>query len=414
MTTPPAAAGCPFHGAEHFSTFKPNTVADPFPLLREMQPTCPGAWSEENGGFWYLTRYEDILEALKRTDLFSSEATFLPRTKHPVFGPEIPIHIDKPDHPVYRKIMAPYFSPQHINGMEDAIRENAVALLEPFVAAGGGDFVAAFAKPFPASTFLPLLGLDRADLDVLIALLDELLLTAQLGPSADGSREARRDAAMQGLRDRMTMILDEREAMDDKPDDIVTGLLASNFGDRPLSRDEIMRMIRLFFAAGLDTIKHTLSMSLWYLATNPQQRQLLIDDPALIPAATEEILRYFNTVTGYARLVTQDVEFAGIAMKAGDMLMLPIIAANRDPAKFADPEVVDFTRTPNPQLGYGGGPHRCAGSHLARMELKVALEEVLRLMPDFAVPDGFEPRRTGGQVSGIPELPLVVAAPVSA
>jgi cytochrome P450 len=403
-----SSKGCPVHGADAFSTFNPHTVEDPFPVLAELRETCPATWSEKNGGFWYLTRYEDIVAALKRTDLFSSEATFLPRTKHPVFGPEIPMHIDRPDHTTYRKIMAPYFAPKQVAAMEDEIRANARELLEPFVAAGGGDFVSAFAKPFPASSFLPLLGLDRTEVDVLVELLDELLITAKLGPSADGSREARRDAALHGLRDRLTDILDARAGMEDPPDDIVTGLLASTFGDRDLSRDEILRMIRLFFAAGLDTIKHTLSMSLWFLATHDEQRRELVADPSLIPGAAEELLRYFSTVTAYARLVTQDVEFAGVQMREGDMLLLPIIAANRDPAKFSEPETVDFRRAPNPQIGYGAGPHRCAGSHLARLELKVALEEIHRAMPDYALPEDFEPTRTGGQVSGIPHLPIVI------
>jgi len=406
-----AAGACPIEGAGRFSTFDVLGVEEPFPILRELAPHCSSAWSEAMGGFWYLTRYEDILEALRRPDVFSSEATFLPRTKHPVFGPEIPIHIDRPAHTEYRRIIAPHFAPQAVAAMEAPIRANARELLAPMIAAGGGEFVAAFAEPFPAASFLPLLGLDRADLDELITLLDEILLTAQLGPSEDDSRERRRDTAMRSLRDRINAILDARDLMSDPPEDIVTGLLRSRFADRPLSRDEILRMIRLFFAAGLDTIKHTLSMSMWFLATHPDHRRQLIEDPSSIPGATEELLRYFSTVTSYARLVTRDIEFAGAPMKAGDMVLLPIIAANRDAGRFAEPDVVDFARMPNPQLGYGAGPHRCAGSHLARLELRVALEEIHRLMPSYAMASGFEPVRTGGQVSGIPELPIVIGSP---
>jgi hypothetical protein len=389
-----------------FETVTPPT--DPWPVLAELRRERPVAWSDALGGYWIVSRYTDALAIFKDPETFSSENNNIPRRPPRVFGRGIPLNSDRPDLTFYRKVLEPLFAPRVLAGFEEEIRGAARGLLAPLVAAGGGDFVAAFAAPYPALFFLPLLGLHDDELGELLRLHFEILETTRLGPSADGSREARVDAASEALRERIVAILDARESMSDPPDDIVTGLLRARAGDRALTRDEMTRIIRLLFGAGLDTVKSTITLATWHLATNPADRRALAADPGLIPGAVEEFLRYFGIVqTG--RLVTRDVEFGGVRMRAGDMVLLPLASANRDDERFSEPNSLDIRRSPNPHLGFGAGPHRCLGSHLARLELRIALEEIHDAMPDFELAPGADPRWFGGVIIGAENLPLTIA-----
>jgi len=404
------AGGCPAAArARAFDIFHADgdSVADPYPLLRELQRDCPLTRSDRFDGYWIATRYEDVSRILRDPVRFSSAENFIPPTADPVFGKAIPLQIDRPDHTLYRRVIAPFFSPAAVARLEAKTREAARELIEPIAAGERCEFVGDFCAPFPALVFLPLLGLSRDELDDLLALHTELLEFNRIGPGEAADIGQRRIAASRALRDRIDTLLDDRAASADPPDDIVTGLLRSQDGERTLERQEAVRLVRLFFSAGLDTVKSTLSMMVWFLASHPDERRRLVQDPAAIPGAVEEFLRYFSP-TSFARIATEDVDFGEVTIRAGEMVLFSTLVANRDPQRFPDPDAVDFARLPNPHLGLGAGPHRCAGSHLARMELTVALEEIHRAMPEYEVLPGAEVPWHAGTIIGVDQLALTI------
>jgi cytochrome P450 len=412
-TTDALAGGCPHLAAQarEFDIFQ-LTPGDPYPLLREMQTAgCPIAHSDRLGGYWILTKYEDVMRVLRDPKIFSSDENFLPSTHDPVFGKAIPLQIDRPEHTFYRKIMAPFFSPAAIETMRDKTRAAAIELLEPIAEQERVEFVETFCGPFPGLVFLPLLGLSRDELRDLLRLHAELL-EFNRDPNVPGIAD-KRIVASEAVRDRIEQVLAAREGREQQPDDIVKGLLdattpdGAKDGRRLLERQELVRIYRLFFSAGLDTVKNTLSMAMWFLATHPEHRRQLVDDPSLIPGAVEEFLRHFAP-TSFYRILTEDQQFGDVTIRKGEMVLLPTLVANHDPDRFPDPDNIDFTRSPNPHVGLGAGPHRCAGSHLARMELQVALEEIHRIIPEYELAPGADPQWHGGTIIGVDDLELVI------
>jgi cytochrome P450 len=174
-----------------------------------------------------------------------------------------------------------------------------------------------------------------------------------------------------------------------------------------MTRDELHNALLLLLVGGLDTVTASLGLAVEYLAGHPEVRHQMIDEPDLIPSAVEEFLRYFALINIH-REVVQDTRLGGVQLRRGDYVGVCIPAANRDDERFPDAGEVDIQRSPNPHLGFGAGPHRCLGSHLARMEMAVAFEEICRRMPDFAVTDGTVPRHHFGGVMGIEELHLTI------
>ena len=189
-------------------------------------------------------------------------------------------------------------------------------------------------------------------------------------------------------------------------DDLLSDLLHSEVDGVPVEESVVLGVAALVLIAGVDTTWSAIGSSLWHLATHPEDRRRMVAEPELMPLAVEELLRAYSPVT-MARVVTGDVEFEGCPMKAGDKVLMNFPAANRDPEAFEDPEQVMLDRALNRHVAFGSGIHRCAGSNLARMELRVALEEWLRKIPEFSVADGAEVTWAGGQVRGPRQLPVV-------
>ncbi len=377
---------------------------DPHPLFEQMRKKCPVARSEAMGGYWLMSRYEDCLEALKTPTVFSNTVMTLGQVEE-VRGKLLPLNYDPPEHTVFRTEMAPWFSPTVVKRTEPGARDRLRRYLATYAAAGGGEFISAVAEPFPCVTFLLILGLPLEDMKDLLEWKD-MLIHVLLKDDQEKIDEVV-DEGIPLIGAYFNRALDERAAMEDQPDDVLTSILHAKRGDVPFTRDEMVQTLMLFFQAGLDTVTGTLGFIMEFLATHPEHRQLLIEEPTLIPNAVEELVRYFSIVT-VTRKVMETVAVAGVTIPKGDFCVIPTASAGRDELQYENASDVDFRRRPIRHLGFGGGPHRCIGSHLARMELIVALEEIFSIMPDFELDPAQEVGIHWGAVAGIDKLHLLV------
>jgi cytochrome P450 len=374
----------------------PRFAADPFGTFDGVRGQR-AFFSPAYGGYWVLTRAADIREAFQHPEWFSSTITGIPPTPRP--RSLLPLELDPPEHGKYRHPLAPVFSPAAVARLEPHIRKRCVELVEGFAADGHCEFLSAFAVPFPSTIFVELLGLPAAEATRFAAWNHELL-------HAHDRPEARAEA-----KGAIAAYLDElvtRRMAEGGGEDLFGVLLAASVDGRPLTKDEIFDYAFLLFVAGLDTVTAALGFAFAYLARQPEHRKELVADPSLVPGAVEDLLRA-KAIVNPARTVTQDLDFAGVRMRAGDRVLLSTVLANRDPEEFEDPGRVCFDRPSNRHLAFGAGPHRCLGSHLARCELRVALEEFHRRIPDYRIEEGADIRAHGGGVLGIDRLPLVWA-----
>jgi cytochrome P450 len=367
-----------------------------YALLRAAGPVIPTRF-----GARMLVSGEAVEFALRRPGLFSSQQAFA------VVGsplPLVPIAFDPPEHTRYRRILQPFFSPRGIAGWQPKVRALAGQLIDGLAGRAECDLVTELAVPLPAQVFLTFFGLPLADRDRLIAW-KEGLLSLQAGPGG----ETRMERGMR-LGAELYEYLVEHTA-ERRRRGTGTGLLGqllSDTGDERLSDDEIYGLSFLFVLAGLETVTAALSTAFAVLAQRPRLRRQIAADPAVIPAAVEELLRYDGPVVFVPRVATQDVTVAGQLIPAGTTVQVTLAAASRDPAEHQDPDVIDFGRQER-SLAFGAGPHRCLGSHLARMEMRVALQEWHHRIPDYELAPGAVPRAAwpAGTV-GLDHLPLVL------
>jgi cytochrome P450 len=346
-------------------------------------------------GAWVVTKAEDIRYVLQNPDIFSSAA---PRSH--AAGETwklIPLEVDPPEHGKYRTLLNPLFSPKALKSLDEPIRNWAVELIDTVVGQGECDFVRDFAEMYPIGIFLDLLGLPRTELPRFRTWVDVIVHDA-----------GRRGEIMQTLKAYLEGVIDDRMATLGG-DDLISQVTRMKIEDRDLSREEMAGIVFLLFIGGLDTVVNSLSFHFRYLAEHPEDQSRLRADPGMIPDAVEEMFRAFPVVTT-SRLVTRDTELAGVALRAGDMVTTSTLLSTRDPDEFANPGVVDITRSPNRHNAFAFGPHRCLGSHLARREIVIALEEWMRRVPTFAIREGATITAAGGGVMGIDTLPLVWSA----
>jgi cytochrome P450 len=390
--------------ARTFNIWDPMLNEDPYPVLRELQAKCPVAHSEELGGYWFVTSYEHVHQVFSDPVTFSSRVLQIPPLDEPPVL--IPETLDPPIHTAYRQVMAPTFSPRTIEGMEDEIRERVRSLLSDFVAQGGGDFVQKVALPLPSSVFLRILGLPWEDLDRMLAFRDALM--RDLMSTDPAVVEHAQTVVLPATRQHLGEAISERRAMENPSEDLLTAMVTGNLavdGGRTMTDEEIVNACFLLLAAGLDTVTAVLSKLVATLATRKDLLQQLIDDPALIPGAAEEFLRYWSLVST-CRQAKTDTVLAGAFIKAGDIVNICTPAASRDPHEFFNPDEIDFHRTPNRHLAFGAGPHRCIGSHLARAEITVTIQELISIMPSFDLDPDDPPVQRFGQVLGVDRLAL--------
>jgi cytochrome P450 len=380
---------------------------DPPPIYRAMRETMAAVEFVDSpaGQMGIICHRRDIEEAFRHPEVFAStEAVDLSNIR-----PLIPLNIDPPDHKKYRKILDPIFAPRAMAALEQPVAELANQLMDAFEGKEEIEFGPAFSIPLPSQVFLTLLGLPLEELPTFLAMKDGIIRPQDVvrKPFAHPDVKAHQVATANSIYDYFERVLDERAK--DPKDDLLSKFLVTEIeGDR-LTREEILDISFLFLIAGLDTVTASLDCMFSFLARNPGHRRQIVEQPELIPAAVEELLRYETPVIGVPRKAVVDFELGGCPVKAGQQVTVLLGSGNTDDAEFGDGDTVRFDREPNRHMAFGGGIHRCLGSHLARQELRVALREWHRRYPDYHVKPGAELQYTTG-IRSINHFPLVLSA----
>lgn len=341
---------------------------------------------------------EAVKEVFAHPEIYSSEdAVDIGQIR-----PLIPLQIDPPQHKYFRRLTDPIFGRKTIDAIEPETRRLVKELIAQIKDKGECNFHATVAEPLPSTVFLQLLGLSTARTSEFVKLKDGIIR-----PPATSNDE--RIALAHQAGEEIYRVL--REAIDEKradpKDDIITMLLDAEVDGEKLTQDQVEDILWLFFIAGLDTVTSSLDCFISFLAQHPDHRKQLIEDPSLIPHAIEEMLRFESPVQGVIRKAAQETELGGCPIKPGRAVSVLIGSANTDEAQWGPTALeVDFHRDAKGHIAFGGGNHRCLGAHLARMELRVALEEWLQAVPDFSIKPGVELKYSQG-LRSVDNLELV-------
>ncbi len=349
--------------------------------------------------FTIVTRREHIESALRTPGVFSSgaEAVQLGNIR-----PLIPLQVDPPKHVKYRRILDPLFAPRAMAALEDEVVELFNSIVDEFAGSGTADLHAELSVPMPCTVFLKLMGLPLEHLDQFLAMKDGIIRPP--GNSMEEQEPVRKKTA-QDIYEYFQAVIDERRKAPGLSD-LLGRIMAAELDGEKLTDDEILDICFLFMIAGLDTVTDSLDCMFAYLAQEPEHRRQLVEHPEIIPSAIEELLRWESPVPAVARVATTDVDVGGCPIHAGEQVMLLIASANTDDGAHPGVDSVDLARDPNPHLAFGGGVHRCLGSHLARLELRVALREFHKRIPDYSLVEGTVLEYTPG-LRSVENLPIV-------
>jgi len=354
--------------------------------------------SEKYGGFHIVTRYADLRKASAQHSIFSTAmGVALPDEQR---TPHIPEEVDPPLHREYRRIVEPYLSRAAIAELEPAARRIVVELLDAFGSRTEIEFVRGFAEPLPVYFALQAFGFPRQDAEVLNDLVARLIH----GRASDDGKHASRT-----LTDYIEALLARKAATATSgSDDVVTAIAHGSVSNRPLTLEEQVSMTRLLLFGGFTTVQYALSYALYLLATHPELTRQLGENPGMLDTAIEEFLRLASPATYLRRTVMSDTELGGTALHPGDQVLLCFGAGNRDPTVFERPEDVVLDRKRNPHVAFGCGAHHCVGAWLARLEMRVALEELLRRYQGFQLDPAGCVKWGSGETQGLISLPLIV------
>ncbi|MDB5969898.1 MAG: cytochrome [Hydrocarboniphaga sp.] len=351
-------------------------------------------YTPRNGGHWVVTRQADVRAVMQASDIFSSAIATVPVPPPEMRLPLPPQDMDGDEHRRHRGVLVPVFSRDSVMRLEASARELAVDLISTLQPQRGCDFIGGFAVPMPVKLFMGMMGMELERYKEFVGWVHSIL--------SPTDRDLRMQAFM-SLSQYLVGLIKERLAA--PGDDVISRLVKSEIDGKPLAFERVLAMCNLLFLAGLDTVTNAMGFICRHLAENPDVQDELRRNPAKIPEAIEEFMRRYTFVST-GRVVTRDTEFAGMQMRAGDMVMSSLTAASLDDRVTPDPLTVDIGR-PRPQhLGFNTGPHNCAGAPLARMEMRVFLEEWLARVPPFRLQDGVTPRYRLGVVFGLESLHL--------
>jgi cytochrome P450 len=409
-TTQPAAAhpaGCPvFH--QDFSEAKP--IGCHWALADRLREQGPVYYNEFANGYWVFTRHDAVRDIYKNPDIFSSES-ITPWEPDPIYR-FVPTQIDRPDHIKYRRILNPWFSPQRMEAAEPMVREICRRLVAETAAQGSCNFVKEFALRYPTEVFLAVIGVDLSHAGDFLKWVEDFF--SGFGGNPD-QQQTMADALASIRGYWVDLIAERRQDAEPREGDIASYLLNAKYDDeRPLTDEEMLDILTVLVLAGLDTTRSQLAYMWRHLALHPEDRKRLIDEPEIIPYAVEEVLRYYTMIFGDGRKVTRDTEFHGASLKKGDMVYGLVMGANRDPRVWDRANEFVIDRKKNNHFGFASGPHRCLGMHLARREMAVAVEEWLRVVPDFHIAThDVIMERGGGAMTAPLELPLAWEVPAS-
>lgn len=383
-----------------FSHLEPEWADDPYPIQDDLRQRCPIAHTERFGGGWLPTRYEDVAAIAYDTEHFSSRSIIMSNFRPPLelgpVGGTPPISSDPPFHRVARKLLLPAFTKTAITRYESAARGFCHSLIDGFEGQDVVDAARDYAQYVPMRVIADMLGFPPEDGPRFREFIESALEGVNLPPEERIARMGQLfDYLLEQIRDH---VANPRE-------DLTTYLVNVELGGQKLDPSHVAGTMALLLIAGIDTTWSAIGASLWHLAGNPGDRERLVAEPGLLPTAMEELLRAYAPVT-MARLVKEDMHWNGVDMKAEDWVLLSFPAANRDPAQFDRADEVVIDREINRHAAFGLGIHRCVGSHLARMELRVALEVWLERIPGFTLADPSAVTWAAGQVRGPRTLPL--------
>jgi cytochrome P450 len=386
--------------AADFSHLEPEWAADPYSIQDDLRQRCPIAHTTRFGGGWLPTRWADVAAIAYDTDRFSSRSIIMsnfrpPRDLAPIGGSP-PISSDPPFHHDARKLLLGAFTKTTIGRQEPATRAFCHSLIDEFEGQDVVDAARVYAQHIPVRVIADMMGFPPEDGPRFRVFVEDLLEGINLPPDERIDRVGR-------LFD--YLLVQVHDHLDSPRDDLTGYLLGAEIFGQKLTPDHVVGAMALLLIAGIDTTWSAIGASLWHLAKTPADRARLVAEPGLLPTAIEELLRAYAPVT-MARLVKEDMSWHGVDMKADDWILLSFPAANRDPAQFDRPGEVVIDREVNRHAAFGLGIHRCLGSHLARMELRVALEVWLSRIPEFTLDDPAAVTWSTGQIRGPRSLPL--------
>jgi cytochrome P450 len=357
-------------------------------------------WTPRTGGHWIATSGAVINEIYSSPQRFSSEVIFLPKEAGEKYA-MVPTRMDPPEHTPYRKILDKGLNLAQMRKAEDQIRQVAVELIEGFAPQGECVFERDFARVFPVRVFMALCDLPLHDAPKLAAYAEQMTRPSGRTPA---EQAASLDAANKGFFDYAAPIIAERIGRDG--DDLITIMVNSTVNGQPMSDDKALGLISLLLLGGLDTVVNLLCFMMIYFARHPEKVAELRNDPVKLMRSAEEVFRRFAVVAD-ARMVAQDITYEGVALKRGDMILLPTPLHGLDES--SNPRAWDFdpSRVNTSHSTFGAGPHRCAGMHLARTEVIVTLQEWFKRIPNFRLKDQNAPVYRAGIIAAVDHVPLV-------
>ncbi len=391
-----------------FDTFHdPAYLDDPHARIAEIIGEAPSVfWTPRNGGHWMIIGHEAVFKASRDVEGFSSE--FVPQemikammSAMPAGTPHIPqplpINVDPPEHTLYRAPLQGAFSPKAMLALKDDIRALAAGLIDAITPRGHAEFMAEVAEPMPVQVFLKMFGLP----------LDKQAQYREIVRGHLSNPEPDPRESMKKLVNIAAVMHDTLIARRDNPqNDIISMLWKTEIGGKPTTIDDMENYCVVLFIAGLDTVMNGMGHGVRHLAGNPALQAELRANPKLIADASEEMLRRY-TFTVPPRIVGKDLAFEGAEMRKGERAFLFLPAADLDPREFENPQLFDLKRENKVHIAFGTGPHRCLGSHLARIELQVLYEELLARLPEFRLDPAHPVRYHGGHVVGPDTLHLL-------
>jgi cytochrome P450 len=393
---------CPV-GFDHHS---PAYSADWMGVLRELRERCPVAWSEAHGGFWLLSRYDDVVRVARDDRRFSqakhqdAEGNATDGALIPAFGPvSVPFELGPPEHGKYRALFAPLLSPEAVAKLEPRVRALVTEAIDAVIGAGRADLMMDIAEAVPAYLTCELLGFERAEAHRICTIAHQVVYVAPGSPDFGAVI-----AGMAWLGERIAaLIADRAEA---PRDDLISYFVHARVDGVQVSVLRASQMISQFIFGAVDTTGSFVSTALMYLHDHPEQRGWLRADLSRVPAAVEELLRYFTTAQHAARTVLEPVEIGGQMLQPGDRVMMSWAAANHDPAKFEQPDEVILDRKMGYHLAFGVGAHTCMGLHLGRLQARIMIAEVVRRLPDYRVSGSAQPYPSVGVINGWVRIPV--------
>jgi cytochrome P450 len=387
-----------FDWVHDFDHTDPRWTEDPFPIWKELRAASPVVHTKRFLGCYMPTTYEAVKEIAYDTDHFSSRRVIVRDIRPEIINRSPPITSDPPEHKPAKQLLLPPFTPDAMKKKEPRVRVICNELIDEFILDGKCDAAARYTRYIPVRTIAHMLGIDERDGDLFIKWIHEIL---ELGIKSE-------EILMQALREMTGYFVGQLERRKREPTgDLISTLMnAKGPNGEPFSDDHLLGSLRLLLIAGIDTTWSAIGSSLWHLANTPADRERLIKEPELMPAAIEELLRAYSPVT-MAREVMKDTVISGCPVEAGNMVLLSFPAANRDPAMFPNADKVVIDRKENRHAAFGLGIHRCVGSNLARMEMTVALEEWLKRIPEFCLDSTGKVTWSGGTVRGPRQLPVL-------